>query len=326
MDQFDAIRTFVTVAQQGGFSAASRALGMPVPTVSRKVADLEARLGVRLFMRSTRHVSLTDSGKNYFAACRRILDDMRDADEEVIGEYRAPRGELAITAPIGFGRYFLQPIIHEFFAAYPEININLMLVDRKVDLEKEHIDCAIRIAQLPDSSLVAKPLGTIEMMVAASPAYLAKRGTPVHPAELTNHDCVSWASLGPFRAWEFQIPNGKTSKIEMMPIHVRLTTTTPDSAVFAAVEGIGLVQATSYQLKAHLESGALLPVLREFESASTPVTFIYPSQRIVPLKLRAFLDFATPRLTTRLAEIQQYVAGMESALPGKVAKPGVRKK
>jgi DNA-binding transcriptional LysR family regulator len=308
MDQLESMRAFATVAREGGFSAASRALGMPLPTVSRKVAELEASLGVRLLVRTTRNVSLTDPGKTYYAACKRILDDLRDADEEVGGEYRSPRGELTITASIGFGRQHLQPIVHEFLAAYPQVDVSLVMNDRVVDLIEDHIDCAVRIAQLPDSSLVAKPLGNIQMMVVASPAYLKRAGTPNHPKELLNHHCISWTTLGPYRAWGFREGAGDKSTIELVPIKVRLSTTSPDSAVLAALDGVGLLQATSYQVEKYLRTGELVAVLREFEAPPVPVSLVYASQRILSLKLRAFLDFAAPRLTSRLNEISSVVS------------------
>jgi DNA-binding transcriptional LysR family regulator len=308
MDQLDSIRAFTAVAREGGFSAASRVLGMPLPTLSRKVAELEASLGVRLLVRSTRKVALTDSGKTYYASCRRILDDLRDADEEVSGEYRSPRGELSITAAVGFGRRHLQPVVHEFLNAYPQIDISLSLLDRVVDLIEENIDCAVRIGQLPDSSLMAKPLGEIRMMVVASPSYLARAGVPGHPRELVNHPCISWTTLGPFRAWEFRLAaNASPAAVELLPIKVRLSTTTPDSALLAAVDGVGLLQATSYQVEAYLRSGELQPVLRAFEPPPLPVSLVYPGQRLLSLKLRAFLDFAAPRLAARLEEIARFV-------------------
>ena len=312
MDHLESIRAFASVAREGGFSAASRVLGMPLPTVSRKVAELESHLGVRLLVRSTRNVSLTDPGKKYYASCRRILDDLRDAEEEVSGEYRSPRGELTVTASIGFGQQYLQPIVEEFLAAYPDIDINLLMVDRVVDLIEDHVDCAVRIAQLPDSSLIAKPLGTIQMMVVAAPSYLARAGTPMHPSELVSHQCISWTTLGPFRAWQFRLPGGVT---ELVPIKSRLTTTSPDSAVAAAVSGVGLLQATSYQVERYLRNGELVPVFRAFEATPVPVSLVYPSQRMLSLKLRVFLDFAAPRLTTRLAEIAQAIGDAKYPSP-----------
>ena len=176
MDKFESMQAFVAVAQAGGFSAASRALGVPLATVSRKVGELEAALGVRLLERSTRQVVLTDAGRPYYDACRRLLDDLRDADESVGGEHAAPRGELTITAPVGFGRLHVQPVVLEFLQAFPDIDVRLMLVDRVVGLIDEQVDVALRISHLPDSSLVARPLGSIRMVVVASPAYLDAGG------------------------------------------------------------------------------------------------------------------------------------------------------
>jgi DNA-binding transcriptional LysR family regulator len=169
MDRFESMSAFVAVAKAGGFSAAARAMGIPLPTISRRVADLEAGLGVRLLHRSTRQVVLTESGQTYFATCQRLLDDLKDAEEAVTGEYRSPKGELTITAPMGFGRLHLQPVALEFLAAYPDINLHLLLVDRVVDLVAEHVDVALRIAELGDSSLIARPLGHVRMVVTASP-------------------------------------------------------------------------------------------------------------------------------------------------------------
>jgi DNA-binding transcriptional LysR family regulator len=195
MDRFAAVNAFVAVARSGGFSAAARALGTPVANVSRQVALLEKELGVRLFVRTTRHVAMTEGGKRYFEACSRVIDDLRDADDEVTGEYRQPRGDLVVTAPFGFGLQHLQPVVHEFLGAYPQVNVHLQLGDRVVGLVEEHVDCALRIGTLGDSSLVARPLGTIRMVVCASPAYLAARGTPQQPLALADHDPTSRGSL-----------------------------------------------------------------------------------------------------------------------------------
>ena len=288
--------TFVAVANAGGFSAAARAIGVPLPTVSRRVADLEAALGVRLLTRTTRRVDLTEQGRTYYAACRRLLDDLRDADEAVTGEYRAPRGDLVVTAPMGFGRLHLQPVALDFLAAYPQINLRFVLVDRVTNLVEEHIDAAIRIADLPDSSLVARPLGDIRMVVCASPAYLARHGSPRHPEDLRRLDCIVWSALGTAAGWWFR--EGGSDRT--FPIRTRLTTTMADSAVTAAEAGLGLVQATSYQVERGVAEGRLVVVLDEFECAPTPVSLVYASNRLVPLKLRAFVDFVAPRLHARL--------------------------
>ena len=303
MDRFDAITAFVAVARSGGFSAAGRALGTPVANVSRKVALLEDALGVRLFVRTTRHVALTEGGKRYFEACSRIVDALRDADEEVTGEYRQPKGDLVITAPLGFGQEHLQPVLHEFLRAYPQVNVHLQLADRVLALVEEHVDCALRIGALGDSGLVARALGAIRMVVCASPAYLAARGTPPDLAALASHDCISWTGLGHPKTWTLTVRQGGQSVQHQVPVPVRVSTTTPESALQAAIAGLGLVQATSYQVAPHVESGRLVPVLVSHDSEPVPVSLVYPSKRLIPLKLRALLDFAVPRLEQRLAAV-----------------------
>ena len=299
MDKLDSIRVFVAVARAGGFSAASRALGLPVDTVSRKVADLEVSLGVRLFERSTRQVVLTDVASDYFDSCQRLIDDLRDADDTVMGEYRLPKGELTVTAPSGFGRQHLQPVLIDFMREFPEVTMRVLLVDRLVNLLDELVDVAVRINNLPDSSLVARRVGEIRMVVCGSPAYLAAKGVPAHPTDLSEHACISWASLGPQKAWLFSDGGVET----LFPVPIRMTASLPDMVVAAAVANLGLAQVASYQAEAAVRAGQLLPVLREFEAAPTAVHLVHPSSRRVPLKLRAFLDFAAPRLQERLQAV-----------------------
>ena len=299
MDRLAAISAFVAVAQARGFSAAGRTLGIPLPTISRRVGDLEAELGVRLLHRTTRRVELTQRGEGFYAACRRMLEDLKDAEEAVTGEYRTPTGDLNITAPTGFGRMHLQPVALEFLAAYPRINLRLQLVDRLVNLIDEHVDAALRIAELADSALIARTLGTIRVVVCASPGYLRRSGIPAHPRELLRHDCIAWATLLPLNSWWFR-ENGED---RMFPIRVRLSTTVAESALAAAESGLGLAQLTSYQAQATIKTGRLVRVLKDFDCAPTPVNLVYASNRLVPLKLRAFLDFAVPRLTQRLRAV-----------------------
>lgn len=303
MDRFDAVTAFVAVARSGGFSAASRALGTPVANVSRKVALLEETLGVRLFVRTTRHVALTEGGQRYFLACSRVLDALRDADEEVTGEYRQPKGDLTITAPLGFGQQHLQPVVHEFLRAYAQVDVHMQLTDRVLPLVEEHVDCAVRIGALADSSLVAREVGTIRIVVCAAPGYLETRGTPLDLEALTDHDCISWTGLGPYKTWALTVRDGDKSTEQQVPVNVRSSTTTPESALQASIAGLGLVQATSYQVAPHVAAGRLVPVLVAHDSDTYPVSLVYPSKRLIPLKLQAFLDFATPRLTQRLAEV-----------------------
>ena len=301
MDRFQGITAFVAVARAGGFSAAARELGDPLANVSRRVSSLEAALNVRLFHRSTRRVELTEQGRIFYAACRRLLDDLRDAEESISGEYRTPRGELTVTAPVGFGQQHLQPICLEFLRAYPDINLRLLLVDRVINLLEEHIDVALRISELPDSSLVARPLGHIRMVVCASPGYLAARGVPRHPAELHESDCIAWSALGAANSWWFR----EDELDRQFPVRVRFATTLAESAVAAAESSLGFAQVTSYQAGRALAAGRLQRVLADFECRPTPVSLLYSSSRLVPLKLRAFLDFTAPRLENRLVDIER---------------------
>ena len=308
MDRLESMTAFVSVARAGGFSAASRELGIPLATISRRVGELESALGVRLLRRSTRQVVVTEAGQKFFAACQRALEDLRDAEEAVSNEDRTPRGELTITAPIAFGRLNLQPVALEFLAAHPQINLRMQLVDRIVNIADEHVDAALRIAHLPDSRLIARTLGSIRVVVCASPAYLKARGAPQRPEDLMQHDCIAWSILGPRDAWWFQVSGRK----QQYPIRTRLATTLAESAVDAAAAGLGLVQTTSYQASQAISDGRLVVVLRKFECAVTPVSLVYARDRLLPLRLRAFIDFAAPRITERLRAIAATVEARRS--------------
>ena len=299
MDRLEAMSAFVAVAKARGFSADARQLGIPLATINRRVVDLERDMGVRLLHRSTRQVVLTEIGQNFYATCERILDELREAEEAATGEYRAPKGVLTMTAPMGFGRLYLQPVALDFLAAYPEINLQLLLVDRVVHLVEEHVDLALRISELPVCSLVARLLGNVRMVVCASPAYLERHGIPQDPAELTRHDCIAWSSVEPLNSWWFR----EGTNDRTFPVRARLSTTSADSAINAAHAGLGLVQTTSYQAEPGLRDGRLALVLRAFECAPTPVSLVYARQRLLPLKVRAFIDFAVPRMTDRLRAI-----------------------
>jgi DNA-binding transcriptional LysR family regulator len=304
MDRLESMAAFVAVAQAGGFSAAAKRVGIPLATVSRRVAELEHALGARLLQRSTRHVALTEAGRTFFATCERVLGDLKDAEDAMLGEYRTPKGDLTVTAPMGFGRLHLQPVALDFLAAYPQINLRLMLLDRVVDLVGEQVDIALRIAELADSTMIARPLGAVRMVVTAAPAYLERHGTPTHPSQLMGHDCIAWSTLGPLNTWWFR--GGHAD--QTFPVRTRLATTSADSAIAAAQSGLGLAQTPCYQAERYVRAGELAIVLREFECAPTPVNLVYASNRLSPLKLRAFIDFAAPRLSARLRDISAAVS------------------
>jgi DNA-binding transcriptional LysR family regulator len=297
MDRLEAMSILLAVVDAGSLSAAARRLGTPLPTVSRKIAELEAHLHTRLLHRTTRRLSLTEAGAAYVAACRRILDEVGEAERIAAGEYATPVGELAVTAPVVFGRLHIVPVVAEFLVQYPKIGIQLLLTDRVVNLMEEQIDVALRIGELPDSTLIASGVGTVPRVICGSPAYLATRGIPAKPQDLATHDCIGFDVLESRRAWVFG--DGKAAL--SVPVVSRLEVNTAEAAIDAAVLGLGLVRVLSYQVAEAVADGKLAVVLRDYESAPLPVSLVHKGQAPLPLKLRAFLDFAAPRLRARIA-------------------------
>jgi DNA-binding transcriptional LysR family regulator len=220
-----------------------------------------------------------------------------EAERTASGEYSAPRGDLVVTAPIVFGRLHVLPVVTAFLEAYPEINIRMVQADHAVNLTEDHIDLAVRIGELPDSSLVATRVGTIRRVVCGSPAYFAARGTPRSPSELAVHDCITFEGPIGVAAWTFATGKSETT----VAIRSRLTVNTAEAVVDAAVAGLGIGRVLSYQSANAVRAGKLVVVLQELELTPWPVSLVYPGQRLVPLKLRAFLDFAAPRLKAALS-------------------------
>jgi DNA-binding transcriptional LysR family regulator len=309
MNRLESMGVLLAVVDAGSLSAAGRKLGMPLATVSRKVSDLEAALKTRLLIRSTRQLTPTESGRGYVAACRRILEDLNEADRAAAGEYTAPRGELIVTAPVVFGRLQLLPVLADFLQAYPQVNVRLALGDRVVNLLEDHVDLALRIGMLPDSGLIATTLGSVRRVVCASPAYLSKKGTPERVEDLAAHDCVSFELFATGNTWRFQVEGADV----VVPIHPRLTVSTAEASVDAAIAGLGITCVLSYQVEAALRAGTLSLILESFEPAPSPVSFLYASQGRVPLKLRALLDFATSRLRSRLQTVEAVLSSARQA-------------
>ena len=302
MDRFETMSVFLAVVEGGSLSAAGRRLGMPLATVSRKLAQLESHLDARLLSRSTRQLDLTEAGRAYLDACKRILGDVADAERAAAGEYSAPQGELAITAPIVFGRLHVLPIVTEFLQATPAVDVRLVLSDRNAHLLDEHVDLAVRIGVLPDSRLTARPLGALRRMVCASPAYWKSHGRPKTPADLAAHRCVTFDIGGAPDAWTFRAD--KTgARTTTVVVRSRLAVNTAEAAVDAAVAGLGPTRLLSYQAEAARRAGQLIVALADFEPARSPVNLVFDAQQRVTLKLRAFLEFAAPRLKKRIAAI-----------------------
>jgi DNA-binding transcriptional LysR family regulator len=300
MDRLEAMSLLVAAAEEGSLSAAGRKLGVPLPTVSRKIAELEAHLRTRLLVRSTRKLALTDAGTSFVTACRRILDELGEAEAAASGEYISPRGELVLTAPIVFGRLYVVPIINQFLARYPEINVRMILSDRNLNLFDDRIDMAVRIGELPDSSMVARCLGTIRRVVCASPAYLAAHGIPKTPNDLADHLCVTFSAMVYGIPWSFAPLDGGPPKIQQ-PV-CRLNINTAEAAVDTAIAGIGLTSVLSYQAARGVAEGKLHIVLIDYEPDPIPVHLLHAGQGLLPQKIRSFIKFAAPRLRNVLAD------------------------
>jgi DNA-binding transcriptional LysR family regulator len=300
MDRLEAMSLLVAAVETGSLSAAGRKLGAPLPTVSRKISELEAHLGTRLLTRSTRSLSLTDAGEAYVAACRRILEQVGDAERAAAGEYRTPKGDLVVTAPLVFGRLHVLPVVTDFLSAFPEIDVRLSLSDRNVHLIDDHIDLAVRIGPLADSALIATNVGSERRITCGSPAFFARHGTPKTPADLSGLPVISFDAFAPAMTWTFAAPGAKTE--HSIPIRARLSVNTAEAAVDAAIAGIGVTRVLFYQAARAIAAGMLRPILTEFESAPTPVNLVHAGQGLLPQKTRAFLDFAAPRIRARHAQ------------------------
>jgi DNA-binding transcriptional LysR family regulator len=255
------------------------------------VNELEAHLGTKLLVRTTRKVALTDVGSAYVASTRRILDEIDETERIAAGEFHVPRGELILTAPILFGRLHVLPIVTEFLAAYPQINVRLLLSDRNLHLIEDHVDMAVRIGPLPDSTMIATRVGLMRTVVCASPKLLAGQGVPKSPEDLAGLPCVNFELLSPASAWPY------------MPIRPRLSVTTAEAAVWAAAQGLGVTRVLHYQCADAINDGSLRIILANFEVEPLPVHLLHAARGALPAKLRVFLDFAVGRLRERLSSL-----------------------
>jgi DNA-binding transcriptional LysR family regulator len=294
MDKLRAMEAFVRIVERGSLTAAADALGSSLPSVVRTLASLEAELDVRLLNRTTRRIALTDEGREYYERCRRVLAEVEEAEAALSARRAAPKGRLRVTAPVMFGRLHIAPVATGFAARHPAVQLELILLDRVVDLLEEGVDLAVRIAHLPDSSLVAIRVGETRRVVCASPAYLRRAGTPQSPAELARHRCVSFAGLNPgFDEWRFDK--------ERVAVHAALASNQVDAALDACASGLGLGQFLCYQVQALLDAGRLKRVLADFEPAPLPIHVIYAHARLLSSNVRAFVDWTVPQLRKRLA-------------------------
>ncbi|MGE7989641.1 LysR family transcriptional regulator [Pseudomonas sp. NPDC089554] len=294
MDKLEAMQIFVEVVERGKLSAAAVHLNMPLPTLSRKLAELESQLGTRLLARSTRKLELTDAGLSYLQAAKQVLELVGDAERSAKGEYLIPKGDLLMTAPLTFGRIQLLPIINEFLNKHPQVNVKLALSDSRLDMISDHVDIAVRIGLLANSNLIARRIGDIRWVVVASPEFLDTHGEPRTPEELSSRACVGVDHLNLSTQWRFRHP--QTGAAFNTPINARFAPSTAEVGVDAAIAGVGLTQVLHYQAAAAIKAGKLRVVLGAYEAEPLPIWLVYKEHALLPLKVRSFIDFAVPRL------------------------------
>ncbi len=292
MDRLHELEVFAAVADAGSFAKAGQRLRLSPPAVTRAISALEDRLGARVFNRTTRSLTITDVGQRFLESAKRVLHDLDTAEKEAVGETAVPNGHLTVTASVTFGRSALTPIVGAFLNQYPRTSISVLLLDRITNLVEEGIDLAVRIGPLPDSSLIAKHIGTVRRILVASPEYLAQRGNPRTPADLKLHSMIAFTGLMPNREWRY-LDGRSGNSVSFMP---RLEINDAVSAIAAAETGDGITVALSYMVAEKIGNGRLVAVLEEFTPPAIPVSLVYPQNRLISPKVRAFVDFATPRL------------------------------
>ncbi len=299
MDRLDAMQVMLTAVECGSLSKASRKLGQPLATVSRKVSELESHLRADLLIRSSRGLELTPAGVTYITSAKAILEQLNEAERAAAGEYTQPKGDLVVTAPTMFGRLHILPVVTAFLAAFPQVSVELMLTDRVTHFLDDHVDVALRIGELPDSGLIATRLGAMRRVTCASPAYLASRAVPSVPQDLADHDVISFESVSSPTTWRYWSDGNELA----VTFRSRLSVSTIDAAIDAGVAGAGVVRAVAYQVADHVRGNRLQLLLEAYEPTPRPVHLVYDKQKRLPLKLRAFVDFIVPRLRDRLIAV-----------------------
>jgi DNA-binding transcriptional LysR family regulator len=286
MDRIDAMQAFVAVADLRGFAPAARKLKLSPSAVTRLVAALEQRLGARLLQRTTRSLALTDAGTRYLERARRILADVEEAERAAESERTRPSGRLVVSAPVGFGRLHVSPVMSAYLRRYRDVTAELRLEDRIVNLVEDGIDLAVRIGHLADSSLVARQVGEMRRIVVASPAYLKRRGEPKSPEAIATHDTIQFGASALTADWRF-VKDGQEIRIEVAP---RLVTNSADAAIHYAAQGGGLTRVLAYQAADAIKRGKLRIVLDAFAQPVLPIHIVYPTSRLLSAKVRTFID------------------------------------
>lgn len=292
MDRLSAMAAFLAVVDTGGFASAARRLGVSPSVATRAVSELETRLGVRLLVRTTRFVRVTEAGQGYADDCRRILADIEAADGAAAGTHAAPRGQLTVTAPVNFGRMYVLPIVHRYLAQLALVDVHCWFVDRVVNLVDEGVDLGVRLGELPDSSLQAVRVGQVRQVLCAAPDYLAQHGQPQRPEDLAQHAIVAATGVTATSEWRFH-DQGRPLPVRVQP---RLTLSTNEAAAASAAAGMGITRLPLYQIAQAVQDGQLVLVLEDFERPALPIHVVHREGRNAPHKVRAFIDLAVETL------------------------------
>jgi DNA-binding transcriptional LysR family regulator len=292
MDKLVAMTTFVRIVEAGSLTAAADTLDASLPTVVRTLAALERHLGVSLLRRTTRRIHLTDEGAQYLERCRVILSALQEAEDALVSRRSEPAGKLTVTASALFGRRYVAPIVYDFVGRHPQVNADMLFVDRVVNLIEEGVDVGVRIAHLKDSSMVAIPVGRTRRVVCASEKYFRRHGIPKTPDDVRRHICIRHVGLAPRNEWQFRVGTRHVS----VPITSVITCNDIDSAVNACVEGLGLGMFLSYMVAPNRKQGQLKYVLEKFETEPTPVQVVYPQAKLMSTTVRAFIDECVGKL------------------------------
>ena len=301
MDKLYAIEAFIKIVDAGSLTAAADALDVSQPSMVRTLAALERDLGVRLLNRTTRRMSLTDEGRDYYDRARQIVSAVEDAQLSLSARRTTPRGRLRIASSVSFGRTFVAPVVAEFLSQHPEVNIELLLLDRVVDLVEEGMDLAVRVANLPDSSMIAHPIGEVRRVVVASPALLRAGKLPKKPADLRDRRCVSFSGVVSPSHWDF----GEGRKLTQVPVKSALVTNQIDAGVAACVLGVGFGRFFDYHVLREIKAGTLVRILDKFEGAAVPASIVYPSSRHQSPNVRSFVSFAQSLLKERVLRLHK---------------------
>ena len=295
MDKYLEMRVFVAVVDAGSFVQAGVALGLSKQAVSRQVSELERRLGVRLLLRTTRRLSLTDEGQIFHARCAGVLAEIEDAEAEVTSRAGEATGVLRINVPLSFGLLHLAPLWPGFMRAHPGLSLDVALADRIVDLVDEGFDLAVRIASLPSSSLISRKLSSTRVICCASPGYLKRRQAPVHPSELVDHDVLAYGLLATGETWEFWGPEGRVAT----RVDPRLRSNTGDTCRAAALQDEGIIIQPSFMISDDLKAGRLVEVMPSYRSVELGIYAVYPSRKLLPLKVRLMVDYLAAALADK---------------------------